>query len=84
MTLTDPDRLFPVEPKSRDLSRANYASIAKLPIQSPHGHCDPVCFAEDARFPNPAQLFVVPDSYVFRMLVSQGYSLTSLGVPRLV
>ena len=53
-----------------------------LPIISPHGHTDPRWYAEDAPFPDPAQLFVVPDHYVFRMLCSQGVPLTDLGVPR--
>lgn len=82
MTLTHPDRLFPAEPRTRDLARALYTSVADLPIISPHGHCDPRWFAEDERFPNPAALLVVPDHYVFRMLVSQGVSLADLGVPR--
>ena len=82
MPLTDPDRLFPVEPRLRDLARALYDGVKDLPILSPHGHCDPRWFAENARFPNPAELFVVPDHYVFRMLVSQGVAMTDLGVPR--
>ncbi|MBF9035825.1 glucuronate isomerase [Rhodobacterales bacterium HKCCE2091] len=82
MSLTDPDRLFPVEPSLRDRARALYDSVKDLPIVSPHGHCDPRWFAENERFPNPAELFVVPDHYVFRMLVSQGVKLTDLGVPR--
>ncbi|MGR3514401.1 MAG: glucuronate isomerase [Paracoccaceae bacterium] len=82
MALTDPDRLFPIEPRARDLARALYESIADAPIISPHGHCDPRWFAEDAAFGNPAELFVIPDHYVFRMLVSQGIPLTDLGVPR--
>jgi len=82
MTLTDPDRLFPPEATQRGLARALYDSVADRPILSPHGHCDPRWFAENARFPNPADLFVVPDHYVFRMLVSQGVALEDLGVPR--
>lgn len=82
MALTDPDRLFPAEPRVRDLSRALYDSVAQLPILSPHGHCDPKWFAEDTAFANPAELFVIPDHYVFRMLVSQGIPLAELGVPR--
>lgn len=82
MTLTAPDRLFPTEPRLKDLARALYDSVKTLPIVSPHGHCDPRWFAENARFPNPAELFVIPDHYVFRMLVSQGIALTDLGVPR--
>jgi len=82
MPLTHPDRLFPLEPRARDMARALYKSVAELPIVSPHGHCDPRWFAENKRFPNPAELFVIPDHYVFRMLVSQGVPLTDLGVPR--
>lgn len=82
MALVDPDRLFPVETGLRGLTRALYESVADLPIISPHGHCDPQWFAENKRFPNPAELFVIPDHYVFRMLVSQGVPLTDLGVPR--
>ena len=47
---------------------------------SPHGHCDPKWFAANERFPNPTQLFVTPDHYVYRMLVSQGISLAELGI----
>ncbi|QKV18543.1 glucuronate isomerase [Oricola thermophila] len=83
MPLTDPNRLFPTEPKLRDLARALHESIQNLPIISPHGHCDPRWFAENERFPNPAELFVIPDHYVFRMLVSQGVDMTELGVPRI-
>ncbi len=83
MKLTDPDRLFPVETRTRQLARDLYESIAELPIISPHGHCDPRWFAENTRFADPAQLFVVPDHYVFRMLVSQGVSMNDLGISRL-
>ena len=82
MPLTDPDRLFPLEARCRDLARALYDSVKDLPIVSPHGHCDPRWFAENAQFPDPAELFVIPDHYVFRMLASQGIPLTDLGVPR--
>ncbi|MFO1141600.1 MAG: glucuronate isomerase [Amaricoccus sp.] len=79
--LLDPDRLFPVEPAVRGLAREFYGTVQFLPIISPHGHTDPRWYAEDAPFPDPAQLFVVPDHYVFRMLCSQGVPLTDLGVP---
>lgn len=81
MALTDPDRLFPIEPAARNVARELYDSIADLPIISPHGHTDPSWFAQNNHFVDPAQLFVVPDHYVFRMLVSQGVKLTDLGVP---
>jgi glucuronate isomerase len=80
--LLHPDRLFPTGPVSRDLARALYEGVHDLPIISPHGHTDPRWFAEDSAFPDPAQLFVTPDHYVFRMLASQGVALTDLGVPR--
>ncbi|MDJ0627588.1 MAG: glucuronate isomerase [Rhodobacter sp.] len=78
----DPNRLFPLEASARQLAREIYATVAELPIISPHGHTDPRWFAENERFPDPAQLFVTPDHYVFRMLFSQGIPLESLGVPR--
>jgi len=78
----DPDRLFPLDARSRGLARALFERVEALPIVSPHGHCDAAWFASDAPFPDPARLFVVPDHYVFRMLHSQGVPLESLGVPR--
>ncbi|BCH55545.1 glucuronate isomerase [Agrobacterium vitis] len=77
-----PDRLFPLDPTARTLARTLYDTVRDLPIVSPHGHTDPRWFAENEAFPDPAQLFVVPDHYVFRMLYSQGIDLTALGVPR--
>ncbi|PKP73171.1 MAG: glucuronate isomerase [Alphaproteobacteria bacterium HGW-Alphaproteobacteria-6] len=82
MALLDPDRLFPPDPRCRDLARALHAGVRDLPIVSPHGHCDPRWFAENAAFPDPARLFVTPDHYVFRLLHSQGVPLERLGVPR--
>lgn len=81
--MLDEDRLFPVESKTRDLARRLYGEVRDLPIVSPHGHTDPRWFAENEPFPDPAQLFVTPDHYVFRMLCSQGIDLASLGVPRI-
>jgi glucuronate isomerase len=78
----DDDRLFPAEPSVRATARRLYDAVRTLPIVSPHGHTDPRWFAEDQPFPDPAQLFVTPDHYVFRMLCSQGIPLEDLGVPR--
>ncbi|TKA84044.1 glucuronate isomerase, partial [Sulfitobacter sp. 15WGC] len=75
MTLLHPDRLFPVEPKLRELARTLYDGVRDLPIISPHGHTDPRWFAENKAFANPPELFVTPDHYVFRMLHSQGIAL---------
>ena len=79
------DRLFPVEPDTRKIARALYASIRALPIVGPHGHTQAVWFARNEPFPDPAKLFVQPDHYVFRMLLSQGVSLEDLeiGLPEL-
>lgn len=82
MSLLDANRLFPVEPTTRKIAQDLFAQIEDLPLICPHGHADPRWFAENEAFPDPAQLFVTPDHYVFRMLFSQGVSLTDLGVPR--
>ncbi len=77
-----PDRLFPADAATRDLSRRLYASVSDLPIVSPHGHTDPQWFADDAPFANASALLITPDHYVFRMLYSQGLKLEDLGIPR--
>lgn len=76
------DRLLPIDPALRVLASELYQGVRDLPIISPHGHTDPRWFAENQPFPDPANLFVTPDHYVFRMLHSQGIPLESLGVPR--
>ena len=77
------DRLLPLHDAALSQARDLYLSVENLPIISPHGHCDPSWFSENQRFPDPAKLFVVPDHYVFRMLVSQGLTLNDLGVQTL-
>lgn len=74
------DRLFPADPGVRSLASALYRDIADLPIISPHGHTDPQWFAANEPFGNAAELLLVPDHYLFRMLYSQGVSLQALGV----
>jgi glucuronate isomerase len=80
VTILNEDRLFPADPNTRSVARRLYAGVRDLPIISPHGHADPRWFAEDKPFSNPANLFVVPDHYIFRMLYSQGVPLERLGV----
>ncbi len=81
--LLSPDRFFSPEPAQRRVARELYESIAGLPIVSPHGHVDPALLAdENATFGTPADLFIIPDHYVFRMLYSQGVPLEALGIPR--
>lgn len=57
-----------------------YESIRNLPIVSPHGHTVPEWFSENRRFSDPADLLIIPDHYVFRMLYSQGVPLEELGI----
>jgi glucuronate isomerase len=76
-----PDRLFPADERVRAIARALYEPIKNLPIVSPHGHTDPAWFAYDQPFANPAEMLIIPDHYVFRMLYSQGVKLEQLGVP---
>ena len=82
MTLLDENRLFPTDPAVRKIAKGLFESVKNLPIVSPHGHTDPRWFAENQPFRNPAELFVVPDHYVFRMLHSQGVPLEALGISR--
>jgi len=81
--LLDDERLLPTEPRVREIAREIYRQIRGLPLVSMHGHIDAAVLALDEPFPDPARLLVVPDHYLTRMLVSQGVSLESLGVPRL-
>ena len=80
MTLVPDDALLPASGPEREIARSLYDGMRDRPIISPHGHCDPSWFALNERFPDPARLFVVPDHYVLRMLVSQGARLEELGV----
>ncbi|MBL0935128.1 MAG: glucuronate isomerase [Rhizobiaceae bacterium] len=75
-----PDRLFPADETTRRIARALYETVADLPIVSPHGHTDPRWWATNEAFSDPATLFVTPDHYVTRMLVSQGVPFEALGI----
>jgi glucuronate isomerase len=76
-----PDRCFDPDPAQRDLARQLYEQVKDLPIVSPHGHVPPALLADpDARLGSPAELFIVPDHYIYRMLYSQGVPMEALGV----
>ncbi|MEH3105762.1 MAG: glucuronate isomerase [Sphingomonas fennica] len=77
-----PDRLFPADPTTRGIARTLYGTVANLPIVSPHGHTDPVWFADDAAWTDATALLLAPDHYLFRMLYSQGIDLDRLGIAR--
>jgi glucuronate isomerase len=79
----DPDRALPFPPEQRSLAREIYAETKDLPLICMHGHVEPEVFADDLPFADPAQMLIVPDHYVFRMLASQGIEPARLGVPRL-
>lgn len=82
-TILHPDRFFDANPGIRNIARELYDQIKDLPIVSPHGHTEPSWFSENAAFPDPTALILIPDHYIFRMLYSQGISMTDLGVPTL-
>jgi glucuronate isomerase len=76
------DRYFDPDPAQKRIALELYHSVSDLPIISPHGHVDPRLLAdENASFGTPAELLIIPDHYVFRMLYSQGIRLEDLGVP---
>ncbi|GGZ97584.1 uronate isomerase [Arenicella chitinivorans] len=81
-SLLDPNRLFPADSASREIAIQLYNTIKDRPIISPHGHTDPSWFANNECFTDATKLLLVPDHYLFRMLYSQGISMSSLGVPR--
>jgi glucuronate isomerase len=79
-----PDRAFDPDPDVRALARDLHAAVADLPLICPHGHVEPRLLGDpDARFGSPAEMLIIPDHYVTRMLYSQGVPLEVLGVPRL-
>ncbi len=57
-----------------------FESASDLPLICPHTHLDPWLFVDGSEaFKDPASLFVTPDHYVLRMLISHGISFTALG-----
>ena len=78
-----PDRFFGPDARQKEIAQHLYGQVAGLPLVCPHGHVDPRMFADpNYSFGSPADLLIIPDHYVFRMLYSQGVPLEALGVPR--
>ena len=75
------DRYFDPDPTVRRVARTLYDEVRALPLVCPHGHVDPALFADDAPFPDPTTLLLVPDHYIVRMLYSQGVPMEELGIP---
>ena len=65
-------RVFAGEPAIRALAYELYKSVAKMTIISPHGHVDPRLLVENQPFANPAELFIIYDHYVTRLLHANG------------
>ena len=77
------DRYLGPDPRQKEIAQRLYNEVASLPLICPHGHVDPRLFADpDYSFGTPADLLIIPDHYVFRMLYSQGIPQEKLGVPR--
>lgn len=79
--MLNPNRFFDPNPDVRKIAFELYASVKDLPIVCPHGHVEPKLLADNRPFPDPAELIIIPDHYIFRMLYSRGISMESLGVP---
>lgn len=77
------DRYFDPNPRQKEIALGLYTMVEGLPLICPHGHVDPRMFADPSySFGDPAELLLIPDHYVFRMLYSQGIPLEALGIPR--
>lgn len=78
------DRYFDTDPAQKEIAIALYNQVKDKPLVCPHGHVDPAMFADpNYSFGSPADLLLIPDHYIFRMLYSQGIPLENLGVPRI-
>lgn len=79
--MLNPDRYFDPDPTTREIARRLYSKVKDLPLVCPHGHVDPRMLAENTPFPDPTELIIIPDHYIFRMFYSRGLKLESLGIP---
>ncbi len=77
------ERYFGPDAAQKEIALQLYATVKDLPLICPHGHVEPRMFADvDYNFGTPADLLIIPDHYVFRMLYSVGVPMEALGVPR--
>jgi glucuronate isomerase len=74
-------RYFDASEPVRSIAFDLYQHVKDFPIVSPHGHLDPKTLADNQPFPDPAELIIIPDHYIYRLLYSQGITLESLGIP---
>lgn len=80
-SLLDEYRFFDPDEVVRKTAYELYKKVKDLPIISPHGHVEAKLLADNEPFPDPTELIIIPDHYIYRMLYSQGIPLESLGVP---
>lgn len=80
-SVLDDYRFFDPEESIRKTAYELYLNVKDLPILSPHGHVEAKMLADNQPFPDPTELIIIPDHYIYRMLYSQGISLESLGIP---
>jgi len=78
--MLNPNRFFDTDNKVKKIAYELYMQIRNLPIISPHGHMDPAILANNEPFSDPAELIIIPDHYIYRLLYSQGIPLESLGI----
>ncbi len=79
--MAESERYFSPDPAVKKIAIELYDGIKDFPILSPHGHVEAEIFAENKPFPDPSQLIIVPDHYVFRMFNSQGIDMEDMGIP---
>ena len=80
-TLLNEYRYLDSDVKIREIAYELYNNVKDLPIISPHGHVEPKLLANNEPFPDPTELIIIPDHYIYRMLYSQGITLEELGIP---
>jgi glucuronate isomerase len=81
ITKLNDHRFFDPDPKVGQIAFELYKGVRDLPLISPHGHVPSKLLADNQPFPDPTELILIPDHYLFRMLYSQGIPLESLGIP---
>lgn len=77
---SDPGRLLPADPSTRDVAVSLHELVEDLPILSPHGHVEASTLLHNQRFPDPATMLVSSDHYVTRLIHAGGVSLDRLKV----
>ncbi|MBN2367032.1 MAG: glucuronate isomerase [Calditrichaeota bacterium] len=79
--MLNPYRFFDPDEYVRKIAFELYQEVKGMPILSPHGHVNPSLLAYNEPFPDPTELIILPDHYIYRLLYSQGISMESLGIP---